>query len=544
MRNLFLCVLAGLFSLAGATAQSNPTAADATANVLRLEADVRFLSHDMLEGREAGTRGYDLAALYVAEAYRAIGLDPGGNDDSYFQQVPLREDRRDPDGDARLSLSDDDTQIAMVENEDYLVFSASKATKAIVDAPAVFAGFGLVAEEHNRDDFAGLDVEGKVVFLLLGAPKFLNSEERAHHGGIKWQNASERGAIGAVGIFTETIEKIFPFPRFVEYSTHTSSMNWLDEEGQPFSLAPNIEASAVLSQEGGALLFANAESPWSEIHAAAESDAGEVPRFDLALTARIEVDSIHRELESPNVIGILPGSDPVLRDQYVVLTAHLDHDGIRPSDDPDDDEIFNGAMDNTVGVAAMLEVARLLSLDPPRRSVVFIALAAEEKGLEGSDYFARNPTVPAESMVAVVNLDMPIMTYDFADVVDFGAERSTLFPVVEAAVNAHGLTLSPDPAPDEGIFTRSDHYSFVKQGVPAVYLTPGYAHGGEEAQAEFRQAHYHQVSDEVEHVDFDALAKFSNTKLSIAKGIANMPKRPVWKRGDFFGRTFNGPMQE
>lgn len=544
MRSVIIFVLAGLLGLVGATAQSNPAVPEASANALRLEADVRFLSHDLLEGREAGTRGYDLAALYVAEAYRAIGLDPGGDEGTYFQQVPLREDRYDPDGVAQLSLSKGDRQIEMVENVDYFVLSASKATKTIVEAPAVFAGFGLVAEEHDRDDFASLDVEGKIVFLIAGAPKFLNSEERAYYGSINRKNASDRGAIGAVGIFTDTFEKRISFPRLVEYWTNTSSMNWLDGEGRPFSLTPNIQATAVLSQDGAALAFADGEHDWSGIHAAAESNAGEVPGFDLGLTARIEIESIHRELESPNVIGILPGSDPALRDEYVVLTAHLDHDGIRPSDDPDDDEIFNGAMDNAVGVAAMIEVARMLSVDPPRRSVVFIALAAEEKGLEGSDYYARNPTVPAESMVAVVNLDMPIMTYDFSDLIAYGVERSTLLPVVEAAVKALGLTLSPDPAPDMGIFTRSDHYSFVQQGIPAVYLSPGIADGGKEAQAEFLATHYHRVSDEVRHVDFDALTKFSNVKYSIAKGIANMATRPVWKRGDFFGRTFDGPMEE
>jgi len=545
MRTRYLAVslLACVWS-SGATAQQDTADFGAKASTLRLEADVRFLSHDMLEGREAGTRGYDLAALYVAEAFRGIGLGPGGDDDSYYQQVPLREVKRDPNGIARLTLSKDGEAFELTENKEYFVFTSFQSTKAVVEAPAIFVGFGLVSEEHDRDDFEGLDVEGKIVFTLTGAPKFLDSEERAYHSGIKAKNASDRGAVGTVGVYTDTFEGIFPFTRLVDYFSNISGMSWLDVEGRPFTLAPNIQGFAVMSLDGGEQVFANYEHDLSEILEAAESDAGEVPGFDLGIHARIEADSLHRQSESPNVVGILPGSDPVLRDEFVILTAHLDHDGIQPSEDPDDDEIFNGAMDNTVGVAAMLEVSRLLSINPPKRSVVFIALAAEEKGLLGSDFFARHPTVPSESMVAVVNLDMPIMTYDFADVVAFGAERSTLFPVVEVALKQHELILSPDPLPDEGLFTRSDHYSFVKQGVPAVYLSPGFAAGGEEAQAEFRQAHYHKVSDEAEHVDFDALAKFSDTKYSIAKGIANMPTRPVWKRGDFFGKTFNGPMED
>lgn len=545
MRALYLAVTTiGIVWTSGAMAQPDTAGYGAKASTLRLEADVRFLSDDMLEGREAGTRGYELAALYVAEAYRSIGLDPAGDDHSYFQQVPLREDTRDPNGIGRLTLHNGNNQIRLTENDDYYVLSSPQSTNAIVEAPAVFAGFGLVSDEHQRDDFEGLDVDGKVVFLLLGAPKFLNSEERAHQGNVKWKNASDRGAIGVVALFTDTLQKIIPFNKYVEMRSSTSSMNWLDVEGQPFSLSPNIQAAGVLSLNSAESVFVHSDHAWSDIHKAAESDAGDVPGFELGIKVRIEVDSLHRQLESPNVIGVLPGTDPVLRDEFVILTAHLDHDGVKPSDDPDDDEIFNGAMDNAVGVAAMLEVSRLLSLNPPKRSVLFVALAAEEKGLEGSDFFARNPTIPAASMVAAVNLDMPITTYDFTDVVAFGAERSTLFPVVEAAVNGHGLVLSPDPVPDQGLFTRSDHYSFVKQGVPAVFLSPGHADGGAEAQSEFRQAHYHQATDEVEHVDFDALAKFTDVKHSIATGIANMATRPVWKHGDFFGKTFDGPMEE
>jgi Zn-dependent M28 family amino/carboxypeptidase len=252
---------------------------------------------------------------------------------------------------------------------------------------------------------------------------------------------------------------------------------------------------------------------------------------------------MHRRLESANVVGVIQGSDPVLRDEYVILTAHLDGKGFKPTDEENDDEIYNGAMDNATGVAALLEVARLLSEAPPKRSIVVIALTAEEKGLIGSDYFARNPTMPGESIVATVNLDMPILTYEFTDVIAFGAERSTLYDAVFQATQRHGLTLSPDPDPDQGIFTRSDHYSFVKQGVPAVFLDLGFANGGESAQAEFLEMHYHQPSDEFRHVNLEALRRFTAVKSDIARNIANMPERPVWKDGDFFGTTFNGPME-
>jgi Zn-dependent M28 family amino/carboxypeptidase len=254
------------------------------------------------------------------------------------------------------------------------------------------------------------------------------------------------------------------------------------------------------------------------------------------------VESRHRNLTSSNVVGILPGTDKALAREHVILTAHLDHVGIKPTEEPDDDEIYNGAMDNASGISAILEVARQLVKAPPKRSVVFIALTAEEKGLNGSDYFARNSTVPSDSMVAVVNLDMPILTYPFTDFIAFGVERSTLYEPIKLAADAYGLALSPDPMPDEGIFTRTDHYNFVKQGVPAVNLIPGFENGGEEAQNEFLKTHYHEASDEVSLVDFVALKKFADVETAITRNITNMHERPVWNAGDFFGDTFGGPM--
>lgn len=346
-----------------------------------------------------------------------------------------------------------------------------------------------------------------------------------------------------VSIYTPSFEEVLPFERLKRIlGSSFSGMAWLERDGTPFSSAPNIKAGAILSLAGAQKVFESRRQSWTEILKDAESDRGEVDRFDLGVKARIAVDSRHRNLTSNNVVGILTGTDEALAGEHVILTAHLDHLGIIPTEEPDDDEIYNGAMDNAAGVSAMLEVARQLAKAPPKRSVVFIALTAEEKGLNGSDYFARNPTVPVDSMVAVVNLDMPILTYPFTDFTAFGVERSTLYEPIKLAADAHGLALSPDPMPDEGLFTRSDHYSFVKQGVPAVYLDPGFASGGEEAQSEFRKTHYHEASDELSLVDFAALQKFADVEAAITLNIGNMPERPVWNAGDFFGETFGGPM--
>ncbi len=509
----------------------------ASAESSRLEADVRFLADDALEGREAGTRGYDLAALYVAERFRALGLNPGGDEDTYFQSVPMLE----------FELGESSTleiaNVDLVAGEDYLFNPSSKAETIDIGASLVFCGFCFASELHDRDDFEGLDLKGKAAVYMVGAPKFLDSEERAHHRAAQRVRVSAEGAAARISVWTETRERVLPFERLAKFlAPGYSRMTWTDKSGSPFSSAPNIQADAVLSLSGGAKLFNALGQDWEEILQAAESKTGDVDPIDLGVEARFRVESFHRRVNSSNVVGILRGKDPDLANEYVILIAHLDHEGVRPTPEEGDDEIYNGAMDNAAGVSAMLEVARILKDSPPKRSIVFLAVTAEEKGLNGSDYFARNPTVPAEGMVAVVNLDMPIMTYPFSDIIALGAERSTLHAPVRSAVQAHELRLSPDPAPERGSFTRSDHYMFVKQGVPSVYLKPGFANGGEEAQTTFVKTHYSQPSDEVDLIDFDELRRFTDVKSEMVRNIANMPERPVWNAGDFFGTVFNGPM--
>jgi Zn-dependent M28 family amino/carboxypeptidase len=245
-------------------------------------------------------------------------------------------------------------------------------------------------------------------------------------------------------------------------------------------------------------------------------------------------------VESENVVGVLPGSDPKLKDEFVVLSAHLDHLGITPP--VNGDQINNGALDNASGVATTLEVARLFraSGKAPKRSLLFLIDTAEEKGLIGAGYFAANPTVPKSAIAADVDLDMPILTYDFTDVVAFGADRSSIGPVVKKAAAGMKIGLSPDPMPDQGIFTRSDHFRFVEQGVPAVFLITGFANGGKEAFEGFMADHYHKPSDDLSlPIRYDAGAKFARLNYEIAKGLADSAIRPAWNKGDFFGEKFS-----
>ncbi len=245
-------------------------------------------------------------------------------------------------------------------------------------------------------------------------------------------------------------------------------------------------------------------------------------------------------MHSPNVVAVLPGSDPALKDEYVLLMAHLDHDGVDQSV-PGPDKIYNGAMDNAAGVATLIEAAHAMveSGTRPKRSILFAAVTAEEDGLLGSDYLSRHPVVKDGKVVAVVNLDMPVLLYDFTDVIAFGAEHSTLGAIVARAAGRDNVTLSPDPIPEQGIFTRSDHYNFVERGIPSVFLVTGYAGDGKKVNDDFEANHYHQVSDDLKlPFNWQAGAKFARINYLIAREIADAPEAPRWYSDSFFGNLF------
>lgn len=258
------------------------------------------------------------------------------------------------------------------------------------------------------------------------------------------------------------------------------------------------------------------------------------------MPVRLERHSVAERIDSPNVIGMIPGSDPVLGKEVVMLTAHLDHDGIDPT--REGDKVYNGAMDNAAGIATMLEVAHAFarSGQRPRRTVMFAAVTAEEDGLLGSQYLAKHPLVPAGGrVVGVVNLDMPVLTYDFSDVIAFGGEHSTLGAVAERALASAGVKVSPDPMPQEGIFTRSDHYSFVVEGVPSIMLATGFAGEGREKFTGFLQHRYHKPDDDLSQAfDWAAGAKFARANYLIARAIADGAEAPRWYARNFFGETF------
>ena len=511
----------------------------------QIEADMAFLADDSLMGREAGTEGFMMAANYVADRLKSIGVKPGGDNGTYFQEVPLRRSARDPD-EAFIEVRNViGIPLDIEEGRNAIVFGSRAYEESEITKDAVFVGFGIVAPKLGRDDYQGLDVKDKIVVQLARTPSGIQSEERAFYGTRKGQNASKRGAVGIVSIETPTSRKVYPFERYLtDRRMDITRMSWLRADGTTHSIAPNIRATAVLSKDAAKLLFDRAQKSYDEVIELAEKEGGLVKGFKLPVKITLRQKSVIDTVKSPNVVGIIEGSDPDLKHEYIVLTAHLDHIGISKSILKD--KINNGALDNAAGIATLLDAARILASGPPlRRSVMILAVTAEEKGLLGAQYFTKYPTIPAKSIVANVNLDMPILTYDFKDLIVFGAERSTIADHVRKVVEEMGIELSPDPMPEQGIFTRSDHFRFVEAGVPSVYLIPGMANGGQAEMIRHRTTNYHMPSDDMSNrLDFDAAAKFSLIKAKVAASVANADERPLWKKDDFFALQFNGPMEE
>lgn len=507
----------------------------------RLKADVAWLADDAREGREAGTEAYREAAAYVAARMASIGLKPGVNG-SWFQEVPFVSGAAIQDA-SKFSIDGPGGKIGLVNMEDFrLSPSMSQASFAIDSAGAVFVGYGIHAPEFGYDDYEGVDVKGKIVVAFSGAPDVFDNESRAHFNstGVKAKVAAERGAIGIVSLYTKELETSRPWARMTANPNY-SVMTWVGPDGRPKVPGPGIEGTAMISPEKAHLLFDGAPHSYAQARAAADKEGEKVGSFDLAVKISMAGAMNVKRVSSPNVVGLIPGADPALKDEYVVLTAHLDHIGISEKLIAEGkDGINNGAMDNATGVATLLEAARQFMADePPARSVLIVAVTAEEKGLLGADYFAHFPAVGRGEMVANVNLDMPVILYEFTDVVAFGAERSSIGPIMQAALDAEGITLSPDPIPELGIFTRSDHYRFVEQGVPSIFLWPGFANGGEEKFWDFYKNHYHRPGDDISQpILYDALARFADVNFIIAKALANAPQKPAWNEGDFFGDLF------
>jgi len=506
----------------------------------RVRAHVEFLADDLLEGREAGTRGFDVASRYAASILEVNRLEPAGDQGTFFQAVPLVESTLTQ---GSVTLVRDGSPSTTLENPaDVAIMPNHVEDQVHLDAPVVFAGFGVTAPDLNYDDYAGLDVTGKVVLILSNGPARFPGEQRAHFGSfeLKVKNAADHGAVGMIiGALPEEYARTPWDRRASRYAG--PNITWVDASGHPGTGDARLHAVAAVGPTGLEKLFDGSPVALSAMQT--DAAASKPKGFALPLAVRIDTTTSHRRLASRNIVGRLRGRDPALAETYVALTAHLDHIGIGKA--VNGDSLNNGAYDNATGSAILLEVARQLAAGQrPRRSILIVFVTAEEKGLIGSDYFARHPVVPIERIVADVNLDMPVLMWPLADVIAWGAENSSLGAIVDRVTRDNGLTVGPDPMPEENIFVRSDQYSFVKQGVPSVYLMPGFtsadpAINAKEIFQTFLQTHYHQPSDDLSlPMDRKAAGMFLRVNRQIIESIANDSRAPTWRPGNFFGDTF------
>ncbi|WP_347272049.1 M28 family peptidase [Sphingomonas sp. CARO-RG-8B-R24-01] len=533
MRSFLLIVLATLAPAVRAETPRVPLAAALPDDQAQMKAHVLFLASDALRGRDAASPEYAIAAQYVAAQFFAAGLAPAGDDGGYLQTVPLVSYRPADHGDVVLTRPGAGPQPLMF-GDDFTPGAIAGAARTTLDARVVFVGQGIVAPRYKRDDYAGVDVRGKIVAFFGGAPESFQSEERAH-----FQSPATKAVIaaahGAVGTILLTRGVLPPGGGGWDRARTTWALR--DGTGD----MPGAPQLATLSASGAAKLFTGARTAWKTILDRSANAEARFTAEPLAANLAVAIRTAFESASSANVAGMIRGRDPALGQEVVVLSAHLDHLGVKA--EGTGDLIYNGAEDNAVGIAALIEEAKRFKASgkPPRRSILFLAVTAEEKGLVGSDYFARHPTVPIRSIVADVNLDMPILSYPFEDMTVFGADRSTLGPIVAKAVGTLGVTMSPDPDPAQGIFVRSDHYRFVQQGVPSVFLWPGQKGPGKAATADFFAHRYHQVSDDLaQPIDWAQGIRFVNANYAIAREIADGDARPRWNKGDFFGLLYGG----
>ena len=527
------------FAVVALAAAPAPGQAPDSAAAARVRGHIEFLADDLLEGRGTGTRGHEIAAAYVASQFRSLGLQPGGENNSWYQWVPLRRARL-VEGRNSISISTGSGFAPVSEFELGLRPSLTETRRAI-DAGMVFVGYGLSDQRLGLNDYAGLDVRGKIVVILGGTPSGLPSEIAAHLGSDKMRAAAAHGAVGILEIGGRRNPAAPAGRPPVSLYSKRPAINWVDKAGKTGGDQGSVRVTLSASRAMAERLFVGAPKSLDAVRAEAAKKGVRPRGFALRPLLSIRSESSWEDFKSPEVIAKLPGSDPRLAAEHVVLMAHLDHLGLSTTAKPGADAINNGALDNAAGVATMIEAAHafVASGKPPRRSVMFIANTGEELGLIGADYFAAHPTVPLSSIVGLVDLDMPLLLYPFRDVIAFGAEHSTVAKAVADAGRSMGVSVSPDPMPQESIFVRSDHYRFVTRGIPAILLMTGYANGGEAQWKNFLGKVYHTPGDDLsQKIDWNAAARYGDLNYRISRTLADADQRPLWYRGDYFGDRF------
>ncbi len=497
-----------------------------------------FLADDLLEGRQPGTRGFALASSYIKTQFMSLGLQPGVQG-SYVQRVPLAKGIVNG-SESKFILEAGGMSETFSYGSDFIMSPYMTNKESSVSASLIFAGFGVSAPELGYDDYKGIDVKGKIVVLLDQAPETFGNNERAYFSSptIKYQEAVNRGAVGVIIL---VMSRRSSWEATVRRSAQ-GTLKWTDDQGIPSNSFEGLKAIAVINPANAEKFFKKSGKNLDAVYTALK--AGKPQSFPLKLSAQLSVTTRHSHIESSNLIGVIPGSDPNLKDEYIVYVAHLDHFGI--GNPVKGDSIYNGAHDNASGVAILLGIARTFQSLPvaPKRSIVIAVVTGEESGLLGSDYFVSNPTVDGP-IVANLALDMPFFFHPILDVVPYGVQHSSLSKQVEAATKTLNLKISPDPFPEQVVFVRSDHFSFIKKGIPALFIKSGFMTSPSDtvnrakSDVAWRSTTYHTPQDDMNQA-FDFNAALTHVRLNFLIGlmVANDPLRPQWNKGDFFGLKF------
>jgi Zn-dependent M28 family amino/carboxypeptidase len=522
-----------------------PPAAIAAMQSIRgenIEQQVRFLSHDLLEGRGTGQRGGDIAAEYIATQFALYGLKPAGENGGYLQKVPMV--GLTPGADTSFSLvpesgsSSDLHPLTLKPLEQYVAYDQTQQPSSDIDADIVYVGYGIEAPEYNWDDYKGVDLKGKVLLMLVNEPpsddaKFFAGKALTYYGRwtYKYEEAARKGAVGAILIHQTEMAS---YGWDVVRNSFSGEKSFLKLDG-----TPKLKSAAWIHLDTARHLAAASGMDLDKMMADAQSrDFRPVPlkfRLSAHMTSKV------RPFTSNNVIAVLPGSDPQLKDEGVFYTAHYDHFGIRP--DMPGDNIFNGAMDNATGCGIILEIARVYAqaAERPRRSIFFSSVTAEEQGLLGSEYLGKHPPIPAGKISLDLNYDdvMPLGSPEQVEV--SGAERTTFYPAVLATAGDFRFAIRPDARPEAGHYYRSDHFSLARVGIPAFSVNEGTKFKGHDeawglAQLDdYTAHHYHQPSDEY-HSGLNWTSDAAMARFGFALGwqAASQAHLVGWKRGDEF----------
>jgi hypothetical protein len=512
-----------ILALAASTALADAAPPALSPAATQWWADITALANDGMEGRLTGSPGYMRAAQYVISRFKAEGLQPAGTE-GYLQPVRFEQQLIDQNASTLELVAADGSVTPLNVGRDSRIAAGGAPAPDGIDAPLVFLGYGLHLPKQGADDFAGFDLKGKIVVVLSGGPADISGAIKSN---ARFARSEQLGKLGALGIIALTTPHQLEIPWSRQLLLAAQPGMYLADRA--LREEPDGFVAIAIDPAKSESLFAGTGHTFGELCALADASKP-VPAFALPVRLRGTISAKRDSLSSPNVIAKLPGHDPKLAKQYVVVSAHLDHLGVGAP--INGDTIYNGAMDDASGVATVLDIAHRLKKGPkPRRSILFVIVTAEEKGLLGSHYFAGHPTVPRDSIVADLNFDMPLPLWPLKKVFAPGEDESTLGADARAIAAAQGLEMAPDPLPDRNVFIRTDQFSFVREGIPALAFKFGFAKDTPEFQIEhdWRANRYHAPSDDLQQpVMKEEAVKLDAYVAALAARVADEDARPEW----------------